>query len=112
MDYSGWDIHDAVYSRELLISNKKNGYRDIIASIDLSTYRRIPWENNVPFFLVLFLDPITGQPLTVDPRGILKTTMERAEKLERQCYAGVEYEVSAVWFAAVASYNLAVVFQL
>jgi hypothetical protein len=37
--------------------------------------------------------------------------MERAEKLERHCYAGVEYEVSAVWFAAVASHNRAVVFQ-
>lgn len=88
----GWDIHDAVYPRELLVSNKKNGYRDIIASIDLSTYRRIPWEDYVPFFLVSFLDPVTGQPLTVDPRGILKIAMERADKLGRQCFAGVEYE--------------------
>jgi glutamine synthetase len=98
MDFSGWDIHDAVYPRELLISNKKNGYKDIIASIDLSTYRRIPWENNVPFFLVYFLDPVTGQPLSVDPRGILKITTERAEKIGRQCYAGVEYEVFIVLF--------------
>ncbi|KAF8077655.1 hypothetical protein FPV67DRAFT_6341 [Lyophyllum atratum] len=88
----GWDIHDSVYSRELLISNKKNGYRDIIAIIDLSSYRRIPWENNVPFFLVSFLDPDTRQPLVVDPRGILKITTERAEKIGRQCFAGVEYE--------------------
>lgn len=96
MDFSGWDIHDAVYPRELLVSNKKNGYRDIIASIDLSTYRRIPWEDYVPFFLVSFLDPVTGQPLTVDSRGILKIAMERADKLGRQCFAGVEYEVFAI----------------
>ncbi|TFK63231.1 glutamine synthetase/guanido kinase [Pluteus cervinus] len=88
----GWDIHDTVYSRELLISNKANGYRDLIASIDLSTYRRIPWENNVPFFLVSFLDPDTKQPLSVDPRGILKLIAERANGRGRQCYAGVEYE--------------------
>ncbi|KAF8643907.1 hypothetical protein AX16_008923 [Volvariella volvacea WC 439] len=88
----GWDIHDAVYSTELLISNKANGYKDIIASIDLSTYRRIPWEGNVPFFLVSFLDPETRQPLIVDPRGILAVTAQRAQELGRQCYAGVEYE--------------------
>jgi len=88
----GWDIHDAVYSRELLISNRANGYRDIIAAIDLSTYRRIPWENNVPFFLVSFFDPDTKQPLAVDPRGILKITTERAMTIGRECFAGVEYE--------------------
>ncbi|KAG6887064.1 hypothetical protein C0995_001947 [Termitomyces sp. Mi166 len=77
----GWDIHDAVYTRELLISNKQNGYRDVIASIDLSTYRRIPWENNVPFFLVSFLDPDTKQPLSVDPRGITKIASESATRI-------------------------------
>jgi glutamine synthetase len=87
-------MHDTVYSRELLISNKANGYRDIIASIDLSTYRRIPWENNVPFFLVSFLDPDTKEPLIVDPRGIMSITTERAAALGRHCFAGVEYEVS------------------
>ncbi|KAG7447992.1 glutamine synthetase/guanido kinase [Guyanagaster necrorhizus] len=89
----GWDMHDTVYSRELLISNKANGYRDILARIDLSTYRRIPWEDNVPFFLVSFLDPDTKEPLVVDPRGILKITTERAASLGFECFAGVEYEV-------------------
>lgn len=51
---SGWDMHDTVYPNELLISNRANGYRDLLAVIDLTTYRRIPWENNVPFFLVSF----------------------------------------------------------
>ncbi|KAI0028165.1 hypothetical protein K488DRAFT_80816 [Vararia minispora EC-137] len=88
----GWDLHDAVYSRELLISNQGNGYRDILASIDLSTYRRIPWENNVPFFLISFLDPDTREPICACPRGVLKKAVERAEKSHWQCYAGVEYE--------------------
>lgn len=93
--FSGWDIHDTVYSKELLISNKANGYRDLIAHIDLSTYRRIPWENDVPFFLVSFLDPVTKEPLVVDPRGILKITADRAAAVGRECFAGVEYEVRA-----------------
>ena len=87
-------MHDAVYSKELLISNRANGYRDVIALIDLSTYRRIPWENNVPFFLVSFLDPETKEPLSVDPRGVLRVANERAEKLGFECFAGAEYEVS------------------
>lgn len=46
----GWDMHDQTYFKELAISNKENGYRDIVAIPDLSSFRRIPWENNVPFF--------------------------------------------------------------
>ncbi|KAI0054028.1 glutamine synthetase/guanido kinase [Auriscalpium vulgare] len=69
-----------------------NGYRDLLASIDLSTYRRIPWENDVPFFLVSFLDPDTKEPISVDPRGVLKKTVEKAEQDGWSCYAGVEYE--------------------
>ncbi|EED85272.1 predicted protein [Postia placenta Mad-698-R] len=88
----GWDIHDTVYSRELLISNRANGYRDLLAIIDLSTYRRIPWEHNVPFFLVSFLDPDTKEPICADPRGVLKQVVERAGSKGWQCYAGCEYE--------------------
>ncbi|KAI0797596.1 hypothetical protein C8Q75DRAFT_9550 [Abortiporus biennis] len=88
----GWDLHDTVYSRELLISNKANGYRDILAEIDLSTFRRIPWENDVPFFLVSFLDPDTREPICADPRGVLKQTVKKAESKGWQCYAGCEYE--------------------
>lgn len=91
--HSGWDMHDAVYSRELLISNKDNGYRDILASIDLNTARYIPWENNVPFFLVSFLDPVTKQPICADPRGVLKQVVQRAELKGWKCMAGCEFEV-------------------
>jgi len=86
-------LHDAVYSRELLISNSANGYRDLIAFIDLSTYRRIPWENNVPFFLVSFLDPETRAPVSVCPRGMLKGVLSKGEQSGWQCLAGVEFEV-------------------
>jgi glutamine synthetase len=88
----GWDLHDTVYSRELFISTAGNGYRDLIASIDLSTYRRIPWENNVPFFLVSFLDPETKAPISVCPRGVLKRVLSKGEQNGWQCLAGVEFE--------------------
>ena len=93
---SGWDMHDAVYPRELLISNRANGYKDLLARIDLATYRRIPWEGGVPFFLVSFLDPDTQEPICADPRGVLRTVTERAAGKGYQCYAGCEYEVRSV----------------
>lgn len=88
----GWDMHDTVYSQELAISNRKNGYRDVLAKIDLSTYRRIPWDSNTPFFLVSFFDPVTLKPLHADPRSLLRTTCELAAVQGFSCMAGVEYE--------------------
>ncbi|KXN91501.1 Type-1 glutamine synthetase 2 [Leucoagaricus sp. SymC.cos] len=89
----GWDMHDQVYSQELLISNKRNGYRDLLAWIDLTTYRRIPWENHVPFFLVTFRDPDSKAALAVDPRGVVARAEKRAiQELGYLPYAGVEYE--------------------
>jgi glutamine synthetase len=77
----GWDMHDQTYFKELKISNKENGYRDVIAIPDLSSFRRIPWENNVPFFLVSFHDPDTEEPLSACPRSLLKKQVDKlAEK--------------------------------
>lgn len=73
----GWDMHDTTYVRELEISNKDNGYRDLLAVVDLSSFRRIPWENNVPFFLVSFLDPQTNKPVSACPRGLLNSQLEK-----------------------------------
>ncbi|KAI6036532.1 hypothetical protein BKA83DRAFT_4164165 [Pisolithus microcarpus] len=82
----------SVYSQELAISNRKNGYRDVLAKIDLSTYRRIPWDSYTPFFLVSFFDPVTLKPLHADPRSLLRTTCELAAVQGFSCMAGVEYE--------------------
>lgn len=76
----GWDMHDQTYVRELKICNKENGYRDLIAVPDLNSYRRIPWENDVPFFLVSFLDPDTMEPISVCPRGLLRRQMDKLGK--------------------------------
>jgi glutamine synthetase len=75
----GWDMHDQTYFKELKISNAGNGYHDIIAIPDLSSFRRIPWEDNVPFFLVSFYDPDTRKPISACPRGLLKTALEKLE---------------------------------
>jgi glutamine synthetase len=66
----------------------------VLAQIDLSTYRRIPWEHNVPFFLVSFLDPDTHEPVCACPRGMLKKALGQADEKGWEGVAGVEYEVS------------------
>lgn len=88
----GWDMHDLTYFRELKISNKDNGYRDLIAKIDLKSYRRIPWEDNVPFFLVNFHDPDTDEPICACPRSILQTTLAKVQDGGYGSMAGAEYE--------------------
>lgn len=88
----GWDMHDQTYFRELLVSNKENGYRDLIAKPDLSSFRRIPWENNVPFFLVSFYDPDTGKSLDVCPRSLLARSIAKLEAEGIGAMAGAEYE--------------------
>jgi glutamine synthetase len=75
----GWDMHDQTYFKELKISNAENGYHDLIAIPDLSSFRRIPWENNVPFFMVSFFDPDTGNPVSACPRGLLKTALQKVK---------------------------------
>jgi len=92
----GWDMHDMTYIRELKISNAENGYKDLLAKIDLSSYRRIPWEGNVPFFLVSFFDADTGKTVSACPRNLLRTTIENAEKAGYSAMAGGEISISLI----------------
>ncbi|KAI5475644.1 glutamine synthetase [Pseudohyphozyma bogoriensis] len=88
----GWDQHDLNYSPELLVSNKENGFRDIEARIDLSTYRRIPWEDNAAFFLLTFWDPLTNEPLAACPRAVLANALAPAKERGWQGMSGIELE--------------------
>jgi glutamine synthetase len=84
----GWDMHDQTYFRELKVSNAANGYRDVIAVPDLKSFRRIPWEDNVPFFLISFIDPDTQKELLSCPRSLLKLAVDKLEAKELGAMAG------------------------
>jgi glutamine synthetase len=86
----GWDMHDQTYFKELKISNAENGYHDLIAIPDLSSFRRIPWEDDVPFFLVSFFDPDTRKPVSVCPRGLLKSALSKLKTQGFDAMAGGE----------------------
>ncbi|KAJ3384378.1 hypothetical protein HDU92_003612 [Lobulomyces angularis] len=90
----GWDMHDKLYEFKNKISNSENGYTDVIAKIDINTFRRITWENNCPYFLVDFYDPVTNLPLDSCPRGLLKKFVHKLSNLGYKANCGMEYE----WF--------------
>jgi glutamine synthetase len=94
----GWDMHDRTYFQELSVSNAANGYRDILAKIDISSFRRIPWEldatskKGIPFFLVSFCDPETQEPIAPCPRSLLATIVDKLAAPGWKALAGAEYE--------------------
>ncbi|KAG9998582.1 glutamine synthetase/guanido kinase, partial [Aureobasidium melanogenum] len=87
----GWDMHDQTYFKELKISNKENGYRDLTAQVDLASFRRIPWENNIPFFLVSFYEP-EGESVSACPRSVLGRAVDKIQAKGMSAMAGAEYE--------------------
>ncbi|KAJ3212295.1 hypothetical protein HDU83_008430 [Entophlyctis luteolus] len=89
-----WDSHDVVYSsRDVAMADEKTGYPDIIAVPDLSSFRVVPYERNLPLFLVDFVDPRTSLPLPMCPRSLLKRIVQRGvTDLGVTAKIGIEYE--------------------
>lgn len=72
----GWDSGDVLYDNAR-VTGWHTGYPDAKATIDLSSYRVIPWEPNTAAFLLDYqLDD--GAPHPASPRGLLQQVTERA----------------------------------
>jgi glutamine synthetase len=71
----GWDMGDVVYDNTS-ISGWHTGYPDSIATIDFNSLRRIPWNDNLPFFLADFSQ--STDLAAACPRTLLK-------KIRQQC---------------------------
>ena len=65
-----WDMHDVLYAEEGPISSEKDGYGDFIAEVDLSSFRRLPFEDNIPFFLLKF--KLNGVPVFADSAELFR----------------------------------------
>lgn len=88
----GWDMQDVTYDNAQ-VTGWQHGFPDALARVDLDTARRVPWDNDVPFFLGDFVQA-DGTPNPVCPRQLLKRVLARAEKRGLQVMAGMEFE----WF--------------
>jgi glutamine synthetase len=91
----GWDMMYVTYDNTKLTGWHK-GFPDALARIDLTTFRTVPWDGGVPFFLGEFVHQVDGKeaPLPICPRQVLKRVLRRAEKLGVVPMCGMEYE----WF--------------
>ncbi len=88
----GWDAHDQCYDNTE-VTGWHHGFPDALAHVDLDTARRVPWDNDVPFFLGNFVNP-DGTPHPVCPRQTLKRVLARAKKMGFEVMTGFEFE----WF--------------
>jgi len=88
----GWDSNDQCYDNTTW-TGWHTGFPDALAQLDLSTFRRVPWDDNVPFFLGEFVEA-NGTPLPVCPRQLYKRVLARAGKMGFEVLAGLEFE----WF--------------
>ena len=91
----GWDINDKCYENgdESDFTGWHTGYPDNPAKIDLSTYRTVPWDDDVPFFLADLTDN-DGKSLSICPRGLLKNIKQEATDLGYSPQFAQEFE----WF--------------
>ena len=88
----GWDITDVLYDNAKY-TGWHTGYPDAQARVDVGTYRQVPWDGDVPFFLADFEDG-SGKPLPLCPRQVLKQVLARAESAGFRPSCGLEFE----WF--------------
>ena len=83
----GWDAGDQAYDNGRY-TGWHTGYPDALAVIDIGTFRRVPWESDLPFFLADFKDG------AVCPRGLLKKMIRQCEEAGYKAYFSQEFE----WF--------------
>lgn len=86
----GWDAADAAYDNTTY-TGWHTGYPDTPARLDLSTFRKIPWEDNLPFFLGELVNE-NDEPSDICPRQLLKKILKQAGDEGFRPYFSQEFE--------------------
>ncbi len=80
----GWDSADMLYDNAQ-VTGWHSGYPDAHATVDLSTFRLIPWEEQTAAFLLDFEVPVS-------PRQVLQKVEQKARALGFSVKCASEYE--------------------
>jgi glutamine synthetase len=88
----GWDANDSCYDNSE-VTGWHSGYPDARAKLDLSTFREIPWENNLPFFIADFSEDEKYAPVAC-PRSLLKRIKKQCSEMGFKAIFSQEFE----WF--------------
>lgn len=86
----GWDAGDVVYDN-VKYTGWHTGYPDCPGMLDINTFRKIPWENDVPFFLGELTDE-KGKPSPVCPRQLLKKILNEVTRNGYSAVFSQEFE--------------------
>ncbi|MEO9477624.1 MAG: glutamine synthetase [Cyclobacteriaceae bacterium] len=87
----GWDVADQSYDNAD-VTGWHTGYPDAEARIDLATFRRVPWDEDIPFFLGDFSQNKTKG--LICPRALLKNIAKQAIEAGFEPLFSQEFE----WF--------------
>ena len=86
----GWDIADELYDKSS-VTGWDSGFPDAPAKIDISTYRKIPWEADTALFIADF-EYDTGESYPACPRQLLKNVLDDAKDMGFLVKSAFEYE--------------------
>ncbi|ETN45931.1 uncharacterized protein HMPREF1541_00113 [Cyphellophora europaea CBS 101466] len=88
----GWDMHDVLYTTHTEIMSAEGGSSaDFIAIPDLKSFRRIPWEDGIPLFLLRYVSS-NHQPVFADGRSMIRDICAQLESLGYTAKVGTELE--------------------
>ena len=77
----GWDAADVAYDNASF-TGWHTGYPDAAARIDLTTFRKIPWEQDLPFFLGEMMEtktkPSSILPVTCPASQVVSKLIQRS----------------------------------
>ncbi|MBK0379031.1 glutamine synthetase family protein [Mucilaginibacter segetis] len=88
----GWDSSDTCYDN-VNLTGWHTGYPDKLCYIDLSTFRTIPWQDDIPFFIADFTGP-NGNTVPADPRSLLRKIQKQCSEMGYHAEFAQEFE----WF--------------
>jgi len=83
----GWDMQDQLYD-SVEFTGWHTGYPDATVRVLPETCRSIPFENG----MLLFMGEFEGAAETVCPRATLRRALEKADAMDFDVTAAVEYE--------------------
>ena len=88
----GWDMADQAYDNNSF-TGWHSGYPDAKVKLSINSFRKIPWENDLPFFLGEFVDA-KGNALEICPRQLLQKVIANATAAGFEAKFSQEFE----WF--------------
>lgn len=88
----GWDSSDVCYENTT-VTGWHSGYPDAKAKLDMSSFREIPWENNLPFFIADFSEDKKYAEASC-PRSLLKRIKKQCGEMGFKAVFAQEFE----WF--------------